>query len=154
MPAVLSRRTLVVAVLILPAWAAWEPLVHAAAVSFKVPMTGGQEVPPVQIDGYGIADLTYDPDTRVVTWTITYKDLSSPVTPAPGLVSLTKQGSPVESPIAGQATLTPEQSRQFAAGDWYINIHTQTHPDGEIRGLVLTPQPERARSDRGRSRQH
>ena len=149
---VLSRRTLVVAILILPAWAAWEPLVHAATVSFKVPMTGGQEVPPGQTDGYGIADLTYDPDTRVVTWTITYKDLSSPVTPAPGLVSLTKQGSPVESPIAGQATLTPEQSRQFAAGDWYINIHTQTHPDGEIRGLVLTPQPERARSGRGRSR--
>jgi len=72
----LSRRALGVAILILPAWAAWEPLVHAAAVSFKVPMTGGQEVPPVQIDGYGIADLTYDPDTRVVIWTITYKDLS------------------------------------------------------------------------------
>ena len=160
----LSRRALVVAILILPAWVAWEPVVHAAAVSFKVPMTGGQEVPPGQTDGYGIADLTYDPDTRVVTWTITYKDLSSPVTlvqfhgpaepgkNAPGLVSLTKEGAPVESPIAGQATLTPEQSRQFAAGDWYINIHTQTHPDGEIRGLVLTPQPERARSGRGRSR--
>ena len=60
----------------------------------------------------------------------------------------------VETPITGQATLTPEQSRQFAAGDWYINIHTQTHPDGEIRGLVLTPQPEHAQSGRGRSRRH
>ena len=163
---VLSRRALVVAILILPACAAWGTLAHAAAVSFKVPITGGEEVPAVQTNGYGIADLTYDPDTRVVTWTITFKDLSSPVTQvqflgpaqpgknAPGLVSLTKQGSPMESPIAGQTTLTPEQSRQFAAGDWYINIHTQTHPDGEIRGLVLTPQPERARSGRGRSRRH
>ena len=69
---VLSRRALVVAILTLPAWAAWEPLVHAAAVSFKVPMTGGQEVPAVQTNGYAVADLTYDPDTRVVTWTITY----------------------------------------------------------------------------------
>jgi hypothetical protein len=171
---VLSRRALVVAILILPAWTAWEPLVHAAAVSFKVPMTGGEEVPAVQTNGYAIADLTYDPDTRVVTWTITYRDLSSPVTlvqfhgpaepgkNAPGLVSLTKEGGPAESPIAGQATLTPEQSRRFAAGDWYINIHTQTHPDGEIRGLVLTPQPERTRSaqpkrtrsGRSRSRRH
>ena len=120
---VLSRRALVVAGLTLPAWAAWEPLVHAAAVSFKVPMTSGQEVPAVQTNGYGIADLTYDPDTRIVTWTITYNGLSSPVTlvqfhgpaqpgkNAPGLVALTKQGSPVESPITGQATLTPEQSR-------------------------------------------
>jgi len=162
----LSRRALVVAVLILPAWAAWETLVHAAPISFKVPMTGGQEVPLVETKGYGIADIAYDPDTRIVTWTVTYNGLSSPVTlvqfhgpaqpgkNAPGLVALTKQGSPVESPITGQATLTPEQSRQFAAGDWYINIHTQTHPDGEIRGLVLTPQPERAGSGRGRSRRH
>ena len=161
---VLSRRALVVAVLTLLAWAAWETLVHAAAVSFKVPMTGGQEVPSVQTNGYGIADLTYDPDTRVVTWTITYNGLSSPVTMAqfhgpaqpgknaPGLVSLTKQGSPLETPITGQATLTPEQSRQFEAGDWYINIHTQTHPDGEIRGLVLTPLRERARSGGGARR--
>jgi CHRD domain len=72
----------VVAVLTLPACAAWETLVHAAAVSFKVPITGGQEVPSVETNGYGIADLTYDPDTRVVTWTITYNGLSSPVTTA------------------------------------------------------------------------
>jgi hypothetical protein len=78
---------------------------------------------------------------------------------APGLVSLTKQGSPVESPITGQETLTPEQSRQFAAGDWYISIHTQTHPDGEIRGLVLTPESRRsvdrfACSNQGRIQQY
>ena len=160
----LSRRSLVVMALILP-WAS-ETLVHAAPVSFKVPMTGSQEVPPVQTNGYGIADLTYDPDTRVVTWTITYRGLSSPVIVvqfhgpgqpgknAPGLLSLTKQDSSVESPITGQATLTPEQSRQFAAADWYINIHTQTYPEGEIRGLVLTPVPERARSGRGGGRRH
>ena len=101
---------------------------------------------------------------RIVTWTVSYNSLSSPITivqfhgpaqpgkNAPGLVSLTKQGSPVESPITGQATLTPAQSRQFAAGDWYINIHTQAHPDGEIRGLVLTPKPERAQSGHGARR--
>jgi hypothetical protein len=71
-----------VAALTLPAWAAWETLLVAAAVSFKVPITGGQEVPSVETNGYGIADLTYDPDTRVVTWTITYNGLSSPVTTA------------------------------------------------------------------------
>jgi hypothetical protein len=39
----LSRRALAVAVLTLPAWAAWEALLHAAPVSFKVPIIGGQE---------------------------------------------------------------------------------------------------------------
>lgn len=162
MPDGLSRRALVVAAVAPPTWAAWARLVHAAPVSFKVPISGGQQVPLVETKGYGVADLTYDPDTRVVKWTVTYNDLSSPITMAqfhgpaqpsknaPGLVWLAKQGSPVESPITGQATLTAEQNRQFAAGEWYINIHTQAHPDGEIRGQVLTPQPERARPARGR----
>jgi hypothetical protein len=87
--------------------------------------------------GTGAADLTYDPAIRVVTWTVTYSGRSSPATMvhfhgpaqpgknAPVVIWLTKQGSPVESPINGQATLTPDQARQFEASDWYINIHTQ-----------------------------
>jgi hypothetical protein len=50
----------------------------------------------------------------------------------------------MESPLNGQPTLTPDQARQFEAGEWYINIHTQAHPDGEIRGQVLTPLPSHA----------
>jgi hypothetical protein len=151
----LSRRVLVVLTMVLPTWAAWPGLAHAAPVSFKVPLSGGQEVPPVFPAGAGIAGLTYDPSTRVVTWSVAYSDLSGPATMAhfhgpaqpgknaPVLVWLIKQGTPMESPINGQATLTPDQARQFEAGEWYINIHTQAHPEGEIRGQVLTPLPSR-----------
>ena len=152
----LSRRALVVIAIVLLAWAAWPGLAQAAPITFKVPLSGGQEVPPVFPAGAGIADLTYDTGTRVLTWTVAYSDLSGPATMAhfhgpaqpgknaPVLVWLIKQGSPVESPINGQATLTPGQARQFEAGEWYINIHTQAHPEGEIRGQVLTPLPSRA----------
>jgi hypothetical protein len=152
----LSRRAFVVMAIVLLAWTAWPGLVQAAPITFKVPLSGGQEVPPVFPAGAGIADLTYDPGTRVVTWSVAYSDLSGPATMAhfhgpaqpgknaPVLVWLIKQGSPMESPINGQATLTPDQARQFAAGEWYINIHTQAHPEGEIRGQVLTPLPSRA----------
>jgi CHRD domain len=152
---ILSRRMLVVA-MSLTAWANWSGFVQAAPISFKVPLSGGQEVPPVFPAGTGTADLTYDPAIRAVTWTVTYSGLSSPATMvhfhgpaqpgknAPVVIWLTKQGSPVESPINGQATLTPDQARQFEASDWYINIHTQAHPEGEIRGLVLTPLPSHA----------
>ena len=49
---------------------------------------------------------------------------------------LSKQGNTAESPVTGQAILTPEQAEQFTAGRWYVNVHTQAHPDGEIRGQV------------------
>jgi hypothetical protein len=126
-------------------------LALAAPASFKVSLTGPQQVPPVQTTGSGSADLTYDPSTRVVTWSITYSGLSGPATMAhfhgpaeqgknAGVVIwLSKQGSPAESPIKGEATLTPEQAQQFIAGEWYVNVHTQAHAAGEIRGQVIPP---------------
>jgi hypothetical protein len=147
----LSRRTLNVMAATIIALAAWPLLLHAATVSFKVPLSGGQVVPPVTAAGTGAGDLTFDPATRVVTWSVTYSGMSGPVTMAhfhgpaePGKnagiqVWLSKQGSPVDSPITGQATLTPEQAKQFVDGEWYINVHTQAHPGGEIRGQVVTP---------------
>jgi len=109
-----------------------------------------QQVPPVQTSATGKADLTYDPSTRVVTWTITCEGLSGPVTMAHFHVAqagkngsvaiwLSKQGSSTSCPISGQATLTPEQAKQFTAGEWYINIHTKAHPPGEMRGQVTPP---------------
>ena len=130
---------------------AYAGLAQAAPVSFKVQITGAQQVPPVENTGTGTANLTYDPSTRAVTWTITYSGLSGPATMAhfhgpapegkngPVAIWLSKQGSPAESPITGQATLTPDQAQEFAAGEWYVNVHTQAHPGGEIRGQVMPP---------------
>ena len=124
---------------------------RADFASFKVPLTGAQSVPPVDTSGTGTADLTYDPATRVVTWNIPFSGLSSAVTMAhfhgpakkgqngPVVIWLTKQGSPPTNPITGSTTLTPEQAQQFTAGEWYINVHTQSHPAGEIRGQVIVP---------------
>ena len=101
----ISRRAAMIATGVMAA--AWATgLALAAPVSFKVPLSGAQQVPPVQTTGTGAADLTYDPTTRVVTWSITYSGLPSPVTMAhfhgpaaegkngPVVIWLTKQGSP------------------------------------------------------------
>ena len=130
---------------------AWSGLAQAESLSIKVPLSGASSVPPVETSGTVTADLTYDPATRVVTWRITYSGLSSPTTMAhfhgpatqgknaPVVIWLTTQGSPPGNPITGQATLTPEQAQQFVAGDWYVNVHTESHPAGEIRGQVIPP---------------
>ena len=126
-------------------------VIQAAPVSFQVPLSGAQCVPPVETAGTGTADLTYDPATRIVTWKIPYSGLSSATTMAhfhgpakpgenaPALIWLSVQGSPPANPITGSATLTPEQAQQFSSGVWYINVHTKSYPAGEIRGQVIPP---------------
>jgi len=143
----ISRGGLVVAASVVGV--TWSGL--ALADSFKVLLSGTQCVPSVATGGAGEAELTYDPVTRVVTWNILYRGLSSAVTmahfhgpAAPGqsgplVVWLTERGSTPENPTKGQATLTPEQALQFAAGDWYANVHTQSQPGCELRGQVTPP---------------
>jgi CHRD domain len=129
-------------------------LAHAAPVSFTVPLTGAQQVPPVESPGSGSADLTYDPGTRVVTWTITFSGLSSDATMAhfhgpagsgkngPVKVWLSEKGAAVTSPLKGQATLSSADAQEFVAGQMYINVHTKDHPAGEIRGQVQPPKSD------------
>jgi hypothetical protein len=131
--------------------AAWTVTSKAASESFTVALTGAQQVPPVQTSGTGTAELTYDPATRLLTWDLTYSGLSGPATMAhfhgpaaagkngPPVIWLSPKGSPVQSRVKGEATLTPEQAQQFSAGEWYINVHTQDHQAGEIRGQITPP---------------
>jgi hypothetical protein len=132
-------------------WAVGQGPALAAPLAFKVPLSGAQEVPPVQTAASGSADLTYDPATRLITWTVSTAGMTSAVTMAhfhgpaaqgknaPPVVWLSKQGSPVEGQVKGQATLTPEQAEQFTSGNLYINVHSKDHPAGEMRGQVMPP---------------
>ena len=145
----ISRRLMIF--LACAAYAAWAESAYAAPISFTAPLTGAEEIPPVETPAKGSAAITYDPATRVVTWTITYTGLAAPATMvhfhgpaekgknAPVAIWVSTKGSPAESPSKGEATLTPEQAQQFQAGEWYINVHTQAHRGGEIRGQVEPP---------------
>jgi hypothetical protein len=146
----ISRRIVIPAVCAI-ALTGWAVGAQAASESFKVALTGAQQVPPVETSASGTANVTYDPATRVVTWDITYNGLSAAATMAhfhgpaaagangPVAVWLSHKGSAADSPLKGEATLTPEQAAQFTAGEWYINVHTAAHPAGEIRGQVVPP---------------
>ena len=131
--------------------AAFATPVLAAPITFEVHLTGAQEVPAVQTSGTGTADITYDATNRTVTWSIKYSGLSGPVTMAhfhgpaavgtngPVTLWLTAHMGTVANPIQGSAVLTADQAQQFLAGQWYVNLHTQSHPAGEVRGQVTPP---------------
>jgi hypothetical protein len=122
------------------------PAAFAQAAKYKAELAGTAEVPPNTAKGSGMLEATYDPASKKLTYTVTYKDLSGPATAAhfhgpadakanAGIV-VPVTGA-VTSPIKGEATLTDAQAADLAAGRWYFNIHTAAHPPGEIRGQVM-----------------
>lgn len=134
------------------AWVSQVTVAQAAPESFTVDLSGAQQVPAVKTNGTGVAHLTYNPANRELTWSLAYKDMSSPVTmahihgPAPAgknagvQVWLTKKGQPVSSPIVGKAKLTVPQAKDLMADQLYLNVHTKDHPPGEMRGQIIPPQ--------------
>ena len=109
-------------------------------------LSGASEVPPVPGIGSGSAEISYNQATNMLRWTVTYSGLSGLATgghlhgPAmPGQnasVAIPFTGS-LASPISGGLILTPAQADELLSGKWYVNIHTQANPGGEIRGQVV-----------------
>ena len=119
---------------------------EADTVKFTAQLSGANESPAVKTDGTGMGNVTLDTASRKLDWEVTFWGLSGPATaahfhgPAESaknagvVVPIAKGGDP--TPFKGSATLTPEQMADLMAGRWYINVHTQANPPGEIRGQV------------------
>ena len=118
----------------------------AAQVNLSAMLTGTEEVPANTSPGTGTLEATYDSDSNVLNYTVTYSGLTGDATAAhfhgpaaPG--ENAPPAVPVEgslaSPISGTATLTDAQEAELLGGQWYFNVHTAQYPDGELRGQVL-----------------
>ena len=117
----------------------------ADTLNIKAALSGASEVPATTSAGVGTVEGTFDTQTSVLNWKLSYSGLSGPAKaghfhgPAdPGKnagVALGFTGS-VESPITGTATLTAAQAQDLLAGKWYANLHTAANPGCEIRGQV------------------
>jgi hypothetical protein len=122
----------------------------ATVADMRATMTPAKEVPPKTGNGQGYAFIGFNEGTRAITWKVYYTGLSGPATAAhfhgPAdvdgnagvVVNLVSGGGPA-SPITGSATLTEAQAADLMGGKWYVNVHTQANPSGEIRGQV-TPE--------------
>jgi CHRD domain len=117
----------------------------AQGIKMKADLTGAQEVPPVTTQGKGTAEVTFDPGSKQLSWTVNYSGLSGPASAAHfhGPAESGKNAgvavpipNQANSPIKGSATLTDAQAADLQAGRYYINVHTAANPGGEIRGQV------------------
>lgn len=126
----------------------------AEELKFMADLTGAAEVPAVETEAMGMAAVTVDTEAMTVTWTLAHQGLSGdPVAghfhgpasaeeTAPPVVDLTvdaeeTEGEAVPADIAaGSSAITEEGLQQLRDGMWYVNIHTEANPDGEIRGQV------------------
>ena len=118
-------------------------LAGADIVEFAITLDGFQEVPPVVTTGTGSGAATLNTDTNAFAWNISFSDLEGNQTAAHfhGAAPICEVAGPLitlppGSPIVGQATLTAQQAADLLAGLWYVNVHTNLHPGGEIRGQV------------------
>lgn len=107
---------------------------------------------------------TYDTNTNILSYTMTWTNLSSPITGSPGAhihgpaplgsnagVLHTITGSGTESgTISGSFDFNNNASAiegDFLANQWYVNVHTTTNRSGELRSQLnptLIPEPSTA----------
>ena len=122
--------------------------VQAQTFPFTAVLTSGQEVPPNTSKALGVAFVTFNTDTGELCFSISYDEftLTSPETVAhfhapapPGMNAPVIIPLPIGSPKNGCVTpeLTEDLRRALFRGFWYVNVHTEQHPDGEIRGQLL-----------------
>ena len=118
------------------------PSAFADTVMYKATLTAAAVVPPTDSKGSGNADVTFDTATKKLSWKVSFDKLTGAPTAAHfhGPAGPKDNAGPVVDVTAnikdGSAAITDAQAADLAAGKWYLNVHTEKFPNGEIRGQV------------------
>jgi len=116
--------------------------------------SGSQVVPPVSGSGAATISGTYNSNTRLITYTTNWSNLTG----APTAAAFYSGATGVNGAIVGNAwalgtgltatgsfsstaTLTADQAAQLTSGNLYYTLSTAAHATGEVRGqITVTPQ--------------
>ena len=115
----------------------------ASAANVHVRLTGSHEVPPVKTmaRGSGVIEVATDGtvsgkvSTRGIKGTMAHIHEGAPGKEGKPIIALAPGPNGTWVVPAG-SKLTPDQYKEFQAGDLYVNVHSDAHPGGEIRGQL------------------
>ena len=113
----------------------------------NITLSGANEVPPNTSTATGTLNATYDKDTKILRYNITFSGLN-PVDAhfhkgaagdvGPPVIFLMPASGSITSPIVGTSTLTSQQEADLLTKNWYLNLHTNDYRmAGEIRGQLI-----------------
>lgn len=111
----------------------------AETLDFTADLTAASEV---DSSATGTAEVTVDTESNTVIWTVAYDGLSGEATSAHihGPAAEGENAPPVIDMSAGimegSGEITADQITELQDGKYYVNIHTDAYPDGEIRGQL------------------
>lgn len=106
----------------------------------SVALTGAQEVPPVSTRASGRSTIAVASD-RTVSGSVIVDDMKATAahihqgaagTNGPVIIPLTRTSDTVFS-VPRDTRLNDQQYAAYKAGNLYINVHSSTYPNGEIR---------------------
>jgi hypothetical protein len=116
----------------------------------STPLSGTQAVPPVQTPATGTGDLALVNATGEITASVTFSGLTSGVVAAHIHMGVAGANGPVIVGFTGPtgvtsgtwsappgAVLNPDQLAALQNGGLYFQVHTTTHPGGELRGQII-----------------
>lgn len=131
----------------------------ATVVVYNFGLDAAQEVPTNSSPGTGLANVTLNTNTNLLTWDVSYQNLTNGLSAAhfhgPAdfgfnagvLVNMSPTTGATSGTIVGFATVTDTVRDHILDGLTYINLHTFADADpnigftgGEIRGQVI-PEP-------------
>jgi hypothetical protein len=117
-----------------------------APIHYAADLSGDEETPTVESPGSGRAEFVLDRNSLVLSWTVSFKGTTSPVTGAHihgpqgvgsnanAQIDLGAKG--LQSPLKGSATLNESQLQALIMRRMYVNITTAKYKAGELRGQI------------------
>jgi hypothetical protein len=116
-----------------------------------ITLSPSEEVPPNNTSGTGTANVTYNKDNKMLTYTLSWSGLTGEATMAhihgtaakganagprrdlTGMLQKSASGSLTDSVMVDGNEIKEDSLLQ---GFYYFNIHTKANPGGEIRGQI------------------